>query len=52
MDVLTDRHLHTSGAPFVSTGRLPMAEMVQALVDEAHARFKDNDEGNNASRCV
>lgn len=49
MDVLTDRHLHTSGAPFVSTGRLPMAEMVQALVDEAHTRFKDNDEGVNAS---
>ncbi len=39
----------SSGVIFVSTGRLPMSEMVQALVDEAHARFKDNDEGNNAS---
>ena len=49
MDVLTDLHPDTTGDPFVSTGRLPMAEMVQALVDEAHTRFKDNDEGVNAS---
>ena len=38
-----------SGVTFVSTGRLPMSEMVQALVDEAHARFKDNEDGKNAS---
>ena len=43
------RDRDTTGDPFVSTGRLPMAEMVQALVDEAHTRFKDNDEGVNAS---
>ena len=49
MDVLTSLHPDTSGDPFVSTGQLPMSEMVQALVDEAHARFKDNDEGANAS---
>ena len=35
--------------PFVSTGHLPATEMVQALVDEAHSRFKDHDEGQNAS---
>jgi glutaminase len=32
----------------VSTGTLPTAETVQALVDEAHARYKGNDEGQNA----
>jgi glutaminase len=32
----------------VSTGRLPPAERVMALVAEAHERFKSNDEGNNA----
>jgi glutaminase len=30
---------------FVSTGRLPAAEEVQALVEEAHARYHSNDEG-------
>ncbi len=30
---------------FVSTGRLPASETVAALVDEAHARFRDNSEG-------
>ena len=49
MDVLTELHSNNSGDPFVSTGSLPMSEMVQALVDEAHARFKDNDDGVNAS---
>jgi glutaminase len=34
---------------FISTGRLPSSEMVQALVDEAYARYKANDEGQNAS---
>jgi glutaminase len=33
---------------YVSTGTLPTAETVQALVDEAHARYKGNDEGQNA----
>ena len=49
MDVLANLQPDTSGVTFVSTGRLPMSEMVQALVDEAHTRFKDNDEGANAS---
>ena len=30
---------------FISTGRLPAAETVAALVDEAHARFRANTEG-------
>jgi glutaminase len=33
------------GRPFVSTGRLPEAAQVQALVDEAHARFRGCDDG-------
>lgn len=33
---------------FVSTGRLPSPEQVQALLDEAHSRFKNNNEGENA----
>jgi glutaminase len=33
----------------VSTGQLPPSERVRALVDAAHARFKTNDEGANAS---
>jgi glutaminase len=35
----------TTPAPFVSTGRLPAAKRVQALVTEAHERFRSNDEG-------
>jgi glutaminase len=35
------------GSP-VSTGRLPPAERVRALVREAHERFRGNDEGENA----
>jgi glutaminase len=34
-----------SGSPFVSTGRLPPPELVQALVAEAHERYRSNDEG-------
>ncbi len=49
MDVLANLQPDPPGAHFVSTGRLPMSEMVQALVDEAYTRFKDNDEGANAS---
>jgi glutaminase len=33
---------------FVSTGRLPDAEVVRAAVRDAHARFAANDEGENA----
>ncbi len=34
-----------SSGDFVSTGRLPAAEAVAALVEEAHARFRANTEG-------
>ncbi len=32
----------------ISTGQLPAPERVRALVDAAHARYKDNDAGQNA----
>ena len=31
---------------FVSTGRLPRVELVRALVDEAHERYRSNDRGD------
>lgn len=37
-----------SAPPFVSTGHLPPPECVQSLVEEAHARFKSNTEGENS----
>jgi glutaminase len=37
-----------AGGLYVSTGHLPTPEMVQALVTEAHASFKSNDEGENS----
>ncbi len=40
---------HGLDRTYVSTGQLPTSEMVQALVDEAYTRFKNNDEGRNAS---
>lgn len=47
---LTMAQRRTEGnVPFVSTGHLPTTEMVQALVADADARFKDHDEGQNAS---
>ena len=33
---------------YVSTGRLPDAEVVERLVYEAYERFKNNDEGENS----
>lgn len=39
----------TSGEAYVSTGTLPSPEQVQSLVSEAHARYRDVDEGENAS---
>ena len=36
------------GAPFVSTGELPRAELVRALVSEAFERYRSNTEGENA----
>jgi glutaminase len=35
-------------APYVSTGRLPPAAVVQALVAEAHARFQADTDGQNS----
>jgi glutaminase len=35
-------------APFVSTGQLPSPEVVDALVKEAHERFKSNTQGQNS----
>ena len=40
---------HDGAAPAVSTGRLPAAERVQALVDEAHERYRECDSGANAT---
>ena len=37
-----------SQKPYVSTGHLPEAERVRALVAEAHARFKSDKEGKNS----
>lgn len=34
---------------YVSTGHLPSPRAVHAILENAHARFKDNDEGENAS---
>lgn len=39
----------TATSSFVSTGSLPPSARVQALVDEAHVRFKSIDEGENAN---
>jgi glutaminase len=38
----------TDRPAYVSTGHLPPAERVRALVEEAYERFKLNDEGENA----
>jgi glutaminase len=34
--------------PYVSTGHLPRPEVVQALVEDAHRRFKSNSDGKNS----
>lgn len=36
-------------APYVSTGTLPTAERVQALVSAAYERFRDNSDGHNST---
>ncbi len=36
------------GAPYVSTGSLPTAESVQALVEEAYERYRSNGEGTTS----
>jgi glutaminase len=38
----------TASPPFVSTGHLPSADVVRALVAEAHEKFKSNTEGQNS----
>ncbi len=38
----------SAAASYVSTGHLPPPESVQALVSEAHARFKSDTEGENS----
>ena len=40
--------LRAPGPRFVSTGHLPPAELVQALVAEAHGRFKSVTDGKNS----
>ncbi len=35
--------------PYVSTGQLPPPDRVRALVDEAHARYRDEASGRNAA---
>jgi glutaminase len=37
-----------AAAAYVSTGHLPPPERVKALVDEAHARYKSNADGQNS----
>jgi glutaminase len=37
-----------TGFPFISTGQLPTPEAITALVDDAHARFRSNNEGENS----
>ena len=37
-----------AGHNYVSTGRLPSPELVTSLVDEAHALYKSNSEGENS----
>jgi hypothetical protein len=39
----------TTRPAYVLTGRLPPAERVRAPAAEAHARFRDEDEGHNAA---
>jgi glutaminase len=39
---------HWASPPYVSTGRLPSADVVRALVAEAHDKFKSNTDGQNA----
>ena len=47
---MQERRLGVDGLnfSFVSTGHLPTPEMITALVNEAHARFKSNTDGENS----
>jgi glutaminase len=37
-----------AGTAYVSTGHLPPSEQVSALIDEAHARYRSNTDGQNS----
>ena len=39
---------HEVGYQHVSTGQLPSADLVRSLVDEAHARFRSDTDGENS----
>ncbi len=39
----------SADVPFVSTGRLPPSDAVRDLLAEAHARFRDDDAGENSA---
>jgi glutaminase len=41
-------HHEQSHWPYISTGHLPEARIVQDLVRDAHARFRSNNEGENS----
>jgi len=47
---MTERHRDDEAdiPGYVSTGHLPEAELVEQLVRRAHARFRDNDEGETS----
>jgi glutaminase len=47
---MQERRLSVDGpdSSFVSTGNLPTPETITALVNEAHARFKSNTDGENS----
>jgi glutaminase len=45
---LRTQHQDALDATYVSTGHLPSAEVVKALVAEAHTRFQSNTEGQNS----
>jgi glutaminase len=39
---------HSSELPYISTGHLPAPDEIKRLVDEAHARFQTNTDGDNS----
>lgn len=50
MNSTVDQPVSTRGLPpYISTGHLPPPDRAQALVNEAYARFRVNDQGANAS---
>jgi glutaminase len=47
--ITTEQRINESPNGYVSTGHLPAGEQVMALIQQAHARYRDHDEGQNAS---